>query len=307
MTHEEPARESTRRVYQERIGRALAYVHEHLDEPLALEDLARAAHFSPFHFHRIFRGLLGEAAGDLVRRLRLERAAMALRHSSRSVQDIALAAGYGTHEAFTRAFRAAYNQAPTEFRAGVPVTVYLASPSNVHYVSSEAYELAFVGEGADAMDVRVEDVPAERVACLWGKGPYGEIMPMLWQRFCQLAGPRGLLGPGGRFLSIFCDDPELTDPRECRSAACVTVDGRFKPEGELEEDQVGGGLYAIYTYKGPFAGIGAAWMQFCGQWIPQNGYEVRPARCYEVYLKDPNQVPPEEMVTELYEPVQRVG
>src|SRR6516162_6475678 len=90
--------------YRERILKVQLFIQRHLDEELPLDRLARVAHFSPYHFHRIFKGLVGEGVSEYVRRLRLESAAIALKTSRRGVTRIAFEAGYGTHEAFTRAF-----------------------------------------------------------------------------------------------------------------------------------------------------------------------------------------------------------
>jgi len=68
-------RAETEQSYKERVLRVLMYIHSHLDETMSLEDLAGIAHFSPFHFHRIFRGMTGESVKEHIRRLRLERAA----------------------------------------------------------------------------------------------------------------------------------------------------------------------------------------------------------------------------------------
>lgn len=62
----------TRQSYKERILRVLVHIQGHLDEVMPLDKLARVAHFSPYHFHRIFRGMVGESVKQHVRRLRLE-------------------------------------------------------------------------------------------------------------------------------------------------------------------------------------------------------------------------------------------
>ena len=90
------------------MGRVLVHIQSHLDEPMPLDQLAEVASFSPWHFHRIFRGMVGESVKEHVRRLRLERAAQQLRDTNRAVVDIALEAGYETHESFTRAFAAMF-------------------------------------------------------------------------------------------------------------------------------------------------------------------------------------------------------
>ena len=60
--------------YVDRVNRAIDFILQNLAEPLKLDDVARAAHFSPFHFHRVFRSLVGETLNNFVKRVRLERA-----------------------------------------------------------------------------------------------------------------------------------------------------------------------------------------------------------------------------------------
>ena len=62
---------STEQDYRERIVRTLVYIQQHLDDELELEQVAGVAAFSSFHFHRIFRGLIGETLKEHIRRLRL--------------------------------------------------------------------------------------------------------------------------------------------------------------------------------------------------------------------------------------------
>src|ERR1700678_4571880 len=133
MSGTRPKHETTWNDYQERILRVLTHIHEHLDEALDLEELARVACFSSFHFHRIFAAMTGETIADLVRRLRLERAAIQLRAGGKQVVQVALDAGYEAHEAFTRAFKAAHGVSPAEFRRATrPITIRPA-PSGVHF------------------------------------------------------------------------------------------------------------------------------------------------------------------------------
>ncbi len=94
----------TRAAYADRILRVQIHIQQHLDEDLSLERLAGIAGYSPYHFHRIFRGQVGESTDDYVRRLRMEKAAQSLRYRERSVLEIALDSGYGSPEAFSRAF-----------------------------------------------------------------------------------------------------------------------------------------------------------------------------------------------------------
>ncbi len=99
-------RPSTRHSYRERVLRTIVALERDIERDPVLNDLAAAAHLSPFHFHRVFGAVVGETPVGYVRRLRLERAAHELRHSVQPIQQLARESGYGSHEAFTRAFRA---------------------------------------------------------------------------------------------------------------------------------------------------------------------------------------------------------
>ena len=92
----------------------MAYIDDHLEQPLDLEALAAVAHFSPFHFHRLFRAWTGETLGDYLRRRRVEMAALRLATQPRlGVLQVALAVGFGSGEAFTRAFAQRFGMSPT--------------------------------------------------------------------------------------------------------------------------------------------------------------------------------------------------
>src|SRR5689334_12047244 len=106
----------TRSFYVRVVQAVVEHVAQHLDEALALDGLAARACLSPFHFHRVFRGMVGETPVELARRLRIERSAWQLAHTESSVATIAFNAGFETHESFTRAFRACYSEPPSEFR-----------------------------------------------------------------------------------------------------------------------------------------------------------------------------------------------
>src|SRR5262245_42664629 len=98
-----PLRRTTLDDYELRLLQAQQLLERRLDEPLTPDELAQAASFSLHHFHRIFRAQLGESVMQRVRRLRLERAARKLRGSEQRILELALEAGYESHEAFTRA------------------------------------------------------------------------------------------------------------------------------------------------------------------------------------------------------------
>jgi len=102
--------------HSERIEEVKHYIRMHLNEPLHREALAAIAGFSVPHFHRVFTACTGESAASYVRRIRLERAGRKLRMGAVDITEVALAAGYDTHAAFSKAFKQQFGLSPSEFR-----------------------------------------------------------------------------------------------------------------------------------------------------------------------------------------------
>jgi AraC-like DNA-binding protein len=102
------------------------------DHALRGADLASRAFLSRWHFDRVVSAVAGEPPASLRRRVLLERAAYRLLTKSAGILDIAIEAGYGSNEAFTRSFRRAYGLAPSAWRAA-PRQIQLPSPSGVHF------------------------------------------------------------------------------------------------------------------------------------------------------------------------------
>jgi len=102
--------------YRERITAVEQYVGQHMAERLDREVLAAIAGFSVPHFHRVFTAHVGENIASYVRRARMLRAGQKLRMGAVDITEVALAAGYDTHAAFSKAFKRQFGLSPSEFR-----------------------------------------------------------------------------------------------------------------------------------------------------------------------------------------------
>ena len=106
--------------YSTRMHRVLEHIDRHLDQDLDLRALARVAHFSAFHFHRVFFAWTGETVGDYLRRRRLEIAAVRLAGQPKlSVLNVAVSVGFGSTESFAQAFKARFGSTASAWRAGM--------------------------------------------------------------------------------------------------------------------------------------------------------------------------------------------
>jgi AraC family transcriptional regulator len=283
--------------YRERIVRVLIHIQAHLDEALELDALARVACFSPYHFHRIFRGLVGEPVQEHIRRLRLERAAVSLKLQAQPVTELALGAGYESHEAFTRAFHTMFGMSPAQYRAAHRDAP--DSGSGVHFNDASGYHPPDLGAPPP---VEIKTLAPQPIAFVRHVGPYNQV-GAAWGRLCGWAGPRGLLGPGTRYIGVSYDDPQITPPEKLRYDAAITLDRPAQPEGDVGVTELAGGEYATLIHKGPYDNLSRTWMLLLCSWLPKSGRELRDAPCFELYLNSPDSTPPEELVTLLHAPL----
>ena len=292
----------TLRFYKQQMLRVLVHIQQHLDEALELETLARLASLSPSHFHHVFSGMLGESLAAHIRRLRLERAASRLKLTRHSIIDIALEAGYEAHEAFTRAFRNSFGSSPTEYRTVKRRLVQIDVPSGVHFGGNGALSRFRVGAVAP-IQVKVIRLPPKRVAFMRHTGPYHRV-GRTWEKLMLFVGREGLLAGNPEFIGICHDDPAVTAPKRIRYDACITVDERFKPRGDIGAQVIAGGDYAMTTHFGPYEKLGRSYAKLLGQWLPRSGRTLRFEPCFEVYLNSPENTEPRGLLTDIYAPLQ---
>lgn len=247
------------RDYVQRVNRAIDHVTRHLAEPLQLGKLAKVAAFSPFHFHRIFRAMLGETVHAFVKRTRLERALYLMSHDRQPLTEIALEVGFQSSSEFSRSFKAHFGVAPRAFdldgwRA--------AGRDRLKIRSSRTH---------DAFRVTVRSLPARRVAYLRVFRPFEKgRVPRAAAKLVAWAKARGL--SEGQWLGWAWEEPELVSLDRYRYDVGVEV-----PEGVLLGDDVGEQRFppmkvAELPLKGTLALEARAFDWLYGHWLPRSGF-----------------------------------
>lgn len=283
----ENLKEITKKDYAKRMDRVVTYIQDHLDDNLPLDELAGLACFSQFHFHRIFSGMVGESVKSYIRRLRLERAAGRLKQTDVEVTRIAFETGFETHESFTRAFHRMFGVSPLNYR-------------KANQIELEKQWIDYWKEILmKAEIVKMEDMD---VIFIRHVGPYN-MCGVAWEKLCLWAAPKGLLQPGAKILGLSYDDPEITPPDKLRYDACIEVKQLPEVEAPVGVKHIKGGRYAMGSHIGPYDLLAKTYAQLCGQWIPQNGYEVDDRCCIEIYQNSPEDTEPEDLITDVYIPL----
>ncbi|AWJ88644.1 AraC family transcriptional regulator [Azospirillum baldaniorum] len=273
--------------YGRRIERVIDHIAAHLDETLELERLAAVACFSPYHFHRIYRAMAGETAADTLRRLRLHRAAGDLVKGGDGMVQVARRAGYGSVEAFTRAFGQVYGLSPGAYRRQGRLVPPSDQPPD---------------EERSMHDVTIRDLPPLRVAAMAHQGPYMNIGTTFERLYAWAAG-RGLVGPETRSFALYYDDPESVPADQLRSEAALLLDGPIPEDGAVHPLEIAGGRHAVLIHKGPYAELERPYRWLYRDWLPSSGHTPADRPCVEEYLNNPRTLPPEEWLTEIRLPL----
>lgn len=257
----------------ERLNQTLEYIEGRLDQQVDVTELARTAATSEYHLRRMFSALAGMPLSEYVRRRRLTVAGAEVLAGRESLLEIAVRYGYGSGEAFARAFRAMHGIGPGEARR-----------TGVALVSQPRLTFRLTVEGSSSMRYRVVDKPDFNVVGLKTRvplvhtGPNQAIIdfvrgigPQTLERLEKLSDqePQGIVA--------VCDD---LDPSRAEGTELDYYHGvvttTAAPEGTTALP-VPAGTWAVFTTSGPAPqAIQELWRDVFTQWFPSNPYRGRP-------------------------------
>lgn len=304
--------------YVARINRVIDHVQSNLEGDLSLGALARVACFSPHHFHRVFKALTGEPVGQFVKRVRLERAASHLCWApERSVTEVAMDAGFTSPAAFARAFRERFGMSASEWRAPEESRIGKAMGKDGNaglgverYFEPGAWapkwRLTMKTTNPIQVNVDVREQPARTIAYLRHTGPYqgnSALFSELFGKLAQWAGARGLLGPDAQFLSLYHDDPNVTEAGNLRVMCGCVVPADTEVSGEFGKTEVPGGTYGVGRFELSESEYGEAWDAMYGGWLPKSGFQPADGPAVELYLNNPETHPEHKHIVEICVPV----
>jgi AraC family transcriptional regulator len=287
------ASQDSRSEYARRMYRVLEHIDRHLDERLELESLARVANFSSFHFHRLFAAWMGETLGDYLRRRRLEVGALRLAAQPRvPVLQVALSVGFGSAEAFARAFKARFGDTPSGWRSAENSKRHQGD-GNTDQVERKPDQATAIRRTDDrnmkntSIDLNVKLVDRQPVTVAYFRhiGPYGPGLAKFWiETLAPWMATNNLLGEPRYGISH--DDPGITVSEKLRYDAAVEVPDNFTGTGSYMKTVIPGGKYASGRFKGTADQLPAAWASMLREWLPDSGMQLDSRPFFEYYPTD---------------------
>lgn len=310
--------------YTARINRAIDYIENNISEgDLTLKKLSSVAGFSPFHFHRIFAGMMGETLNQFIQRVRVEKAAMLLvMNPKKNMTEIAFDCGYSGSAQFSRAFRERFSTTPSAWRRA-----QLEDESNICKKESSIYKdkgnnrkeekglRSYDKEknsrrkkmnGVKPSSVEVKKFPDMTVAYVRHVGPYkgnSDLFEKLINRICTWAGSRELFMPDTKLIAVYHDNPDVTEENKLRVSICLTMPDNVRVDSEIGKMKIDGGSYAVAHFEINADEYEQAWAWVYGTWLPESGYQPDDKPCFELYGPDPKDHPQGKHVVDICVPV----
>ncbi|WP_035056324.1 helix-turn-helix domain-containing protein [Andreprevotia chitinilytica] len=255
--------------YLDQIQRGVDYIEANLDQPIAIAEVAKEANMSQWHFQRMFKGLTGDTVKDYIRSRRFGRALEVLLNSDRRIIDIALEADFETQESFSRAFKAAFDISPAQYRKAGKKYPF---PPKVKF--DQDY-LAHINKGLDT----VPEMYAQQAMNFVGmrtsffgtdseRNNLAEKLPPLWQQFIpRLSEIKHTVG--GLCYGIVRQLKENSDELEYFCAIEVTAIADI-PEGMVAIKNPAC-TYAKFTHQGAVRFIDDTVNYIYSTWLPRSG------------------------------------
>lgn len=278
----------------QRINSAVNYMEEHICEDIKLEDLAKIACCSSYHFQRMFSYMANLPLSEYLRRRKMSLAAVDLQSGGMKVIDVALKYGYDSPTAFNRAFQSVHTVTPskackegTALKAYPPISFHfmIKGDSEMNYSIQKKEEFRILGV-SQTLDKEIEK-NFEQVPKFWGESSMNGTLASLATKMDSM--PMGLLGVSA------CNGAD-------EWKYYIAVASNQPIEEGLVEYMVPASTWAIFTGEGSNLSIQELEKRIVTEWLPTSGYEYANAPDIEVYLN----ADPEHAKYEVWIPVKKV-
>ncbi len=274
-------KEDTQAEYYKSVNKALDYINDHLKENITLKTLSDVANISPYHFHRIFKAVIGENMSQYIQRLRLEYVANQLRLSSASLETLAEETGYQSTQALSKAFKKRFD---------IPPSIYKQTPSQ------------WTIQRADQLFPRICKIYPKHLIYL-NKIEKTMSYNNIWQKLYSYAIFSKLLYEGSESIGACFEfeNSELDPDIEFRP--CISVEHPIESNKNISCTSTDNGIYAVFTHKGDYKSLADLYKNIRFIWLQQGRYSLRNSIVFEKYLNNPNNTEKDNLLTEVYIPI----
>lgn len=296
--------------YVSRINNVFHFIDKNLDSDLSLNAVSKIAHFSPFHFHRIFKTITGETLNEFVTRRRIEKAASALIHkSAMSITALSLQNGFNNHSSFTRTFKKFYGVSPTEFRKQNPNKFskirQLKSKNGQAYPDYDKYICVITNlKKWIKMNAKIEIKELPKLTLAYVSSIGAQNLEKAYKKLIKWATPKGLLGNNtAKMLTVYHDSFKITEKNKVRMSACMVLNEPAESTGEVGQTAIEAGKFIVGSFEIGLHEFEKSWTGLF-LWMNENGYKKADQDPFEMYHNNFNEHPEKKCIVDFYIPIE---
>lgn len=288
----------------------IQYIDNNLDTELSLEIVSEIGAYSAFHFHRIFKLIIGETLQNYIFRKRIEKSAFYLSlRKNLSIKDIYLNVGFSSHSDFNKSFKKYYGKSPSEFRKSTPEKFHTIS--QIHRKNGQVDTVFdqyicnienLLNWSTMNLKIKITDLPEMNLASVMSLGianvesSFNVLID--WAKEKQLC-PRENL----KMISVYHDSFKVTSADKVRIHACMLLDKPLeKQDGEIFPETLKAGKFIVGSGELMLAEFEQSWVSLF-LWMKENGYTTRKAFPFEIYHSNFKEHPEGKMLVDFCIPI----
>ena len=291
-----------------RIRKVLDYIENNLHEELKLEIIAREGCYSPFHFHRIFKGVIGETLQEFILRKRMEKSLVLLTKDKYKLLDqVYFEVGFKSHSTFSKTFKKYFGITPTSFRKSTPrnYSKIIQTNSNNGQINvmfgqyiCNVIQIQNIMQNAK---IEIKQMPEMHLASVTSIGIQN--VEKAFEKVINWGKSKNLFPSENlKMISVYHDSLKVTTPEKVRINACMLLDAPIKNEGEVFPETLPAGKYIVGNFFIRLEEFEDAWNGLF-MWMNEKGYQFRRVFPYEIYHTNYKDHPEGKMNVEFCIPI----
>ncbi|KMQ66597.1 hypothetical protein ACM46_03495 [Chryseobacterium angstadtii] len=296
--------------HQKRIIKAIKYINHNLDADLSLEKIAEIGMYSPFHFHRIFKLIIGETLQNYIIRKKIEKSAFYLAvKKDRDIKDIYLDLGFTSHSVFSKTFRKFYGVAPSVFRNNAPETFHKILMTESKNGQKDVVFSPYIWQIENLLNwtkmnlkIEVKQLPEMNLAAVMSLGIAS--VETSYHVLIEWAEKKKLYPAGNvKMISVYHDSFKVTPPDKVRIHACMLLDERLeKQEGVVFPETIDPGKFIVGSGEVTLQDFEQCWVSLF-LWMNERGYTMRKTFPFEIYHSNFKEHPEGKMIVDFCIPI----
>ncbi len=268
-------------IYRKRIEEVVEYIDNHLNESLSLENLAKIACFSTFHFHRIFYAIMGETLKQYTNRQRLERSTRLLKFTEVSISNVALEIGFSSPANFSRSFKQYLGMTPKEYKknSGLKDSKICKDlyPINQHLAAASDFI---------SRNVEVKPFDTRRIAYIMVENSFREGVVLKAYKIMINWAKENRIYEKATLFGMSLDDVMITPKEKYRYQVCMTIPEELEVEHSLMNVKIiPQGQYACTKVSGDINEVTEAYSYLFNHWLINSNYAPEHQHTLEVFLE----------------------